>query len=53
MNKKEQLKQLICKLYRQDEPEDCTDECMEDMLDNIDFEVLLQAVAQRKDRVRL
>ena len=45
MNKKEQLKQLICKLYRQDEPEDYTDECMEDMLDNIDFEVLLQAVA--------
>ena len=32
-------------LYRQDEPEDYTDECMEDMLDNIDFEVLLQAVA--------
>ena len=45
MNKKEQLKRLICKLYRQDEPEDYTDECMEDMLDNIDFEVLLQAVA--------
>ena len=45
MNKKEQLKRLICALYRQDEPEDYTDECMEDMLDNIDFEVLLQAVA--------
>ena len=45
MNKEEQLKRLICKLYRQDEPEDYTDECMEDMLDNIDFEVLLQAVA--------
>ena len=45
MNKKEQLKRLICTLYRQDEPEDYTDECMEDMLDNIDFEVLLQAVA--------
>ena len=45
MNKKEQLKWLICTLYRQDEPEDYTDECMEDMLDNIDFEVLLQAVA--------
>ena len=44
MNKKEQLKRLICALYRQDEPEDYTDECMEDMLDNIDFEVLLQAV---------
>ena len=44
MNKKEQLKRLICTLYRQDEPEDYTDECMEDMLDNIDFEVLLQAV---------
>ena len=34
MNKEEQLKRLICKLYRQDEPEDYTDECMEDMLDN-------------------
>ena len=45
MNKKEQLERLICALYRQDEPEDYTDECMEDMLDNIDFEVLLQAVA--------
>ena len=45
MNKEEQLKRLICKLYRQDEPEDYTGECMEDMLDNIDFEVLLQAVA--------
>lgn len=45
MNKEEQLKRLICALYRQDEPEDYTDECMEDMLDNIDFEVLLQAVA--------
>ena len=45
MNKKEQLKRLICTLYRQGEPEDYTDECMEDMLDNIDFEVLLQAVA--------
>ena len=57
MNKKEQLKRLICALYRQDEPEDYTDECMEDMLDNIDFEqgtvsidgrpypMLLQAVA--------
>ena len=44
MNKKEQLKRLICTLYRQGEPEDYTDECMEDMLDNIDFEVLLQAV---------
>lgn len=37
MNKKEQLKRLICALYRQDEPEDYTDECMEDMLDNIDL----------------
>ena len=27
MNKKEQLKRLICTLYRQDEPEDYTDEC--------------------------
>lgn len=45
MNKKEQLKRLICTLYRQGEPEDYTDECMEDMLDNIDFEMLLQAVA--------
>ena len=36
---------LICTLYRQDESEDCTDECMKDMLNNIDFEVLLQAVA--------
>ena len=35
MNKKEQLKQLICKLYRQDEPEDYTDECMEDMLASV------------------
>ena len=28
MNKEEQLKRLICKLYRQDEPEDYTDECI-------------------------
>lgn len=34
MNKEEQLKRLICALYRQGEPEDYTDECMEDMLDN-------------------
>ena len=27
MNKKEQLKRLIYTLYRQDEPEDYTDEC--------------------------
>lgn len=36
MNKKEQLKRLICALYRQDEPEDYTDECMEDMLASVD-----------------
>ena len=53
MNKKEQLKRLICALYRQDEPEDYTDECMEDMLDNIDFEVLLQEHVQLREPQQL
>lgn len=46
MNKKEQLKRLICALYRQDEPEDYTDECMEDMLDNTELAGQLVAVRE-------